>query len=101
MGLRGPGAKPVRRQADPAPARKRKPKWKRKGLSPSQRVIAFVESLTITAGADAGKPFKLRPWQKDIIRAVYDPLGTDGRRRVRTALLTMARKNGKTGLVAA
>ena len=101
MGLRGPGAKPVRRQADPAPARKRKPKWQRKGLSPSQRVIAFVESLTITAGSDAGKPFKLRPWQKAIIRAVYDPQGPDGRRRVRTALLTMARKNGKTGLVAA
>jgi phage terminase large subunit-like protein len=64
-------------------------------------VIAFVELLTVTAGDDAGKPFKLREWQKEIIRRVYDPVDDNGRRLVRTALLTMARKNGKSGLVAA
>lgn len=102
MGLRGPNAKPV--ASHPAKAgsrRSSRPSWQRKGLSRSQRVIAFVQSLTITAGDDAGKPFRLRDWQKDIIRKVYNPVGKDARRSVRTALLTMARKNGKSGLVAA
>lgn len=43
----------------------------------------------------------LRNWQKDIIRQVYGPTADDGYRVVRTALLTMARKNGKTELIAA
>ena len=102
MGLRGPGARPVKKAAKPKPsARKRQASWRRAGLSRSERVIRFVQSLTITAGPDAGKPFRLRDWQKKIIRRVYDPVGEDGRRLVRTALLTMARKNGKSGLVAA
>lgn len=102
MGKRGPGAKPVKRSTDQAPkSRKRKPSWQRKGLTRAERVITFVQSLKITAGAGAGKPFRLREWQKDIIRRVYDPADASGRRIVRTALLTMARKNGKTGLVAA
>jgi phage terminase large subunit-like protein len=63
--------------------------------------VAFVQSLTITSGPLAGTRFRLREWQKKIIRAVYEPKTADGRRLVRTALLTMARKNGKTGLVAA
>lgn len=48
----------------------------------------------------AGAPLKLRDWQKAFIRAVYDPQSA-GRRIVRTALLTMGRKNGKTELIAA
>jgi len=100
VGLRGPGAKPVRRDEKPA-GRFKRPAWKRAGLTRSGRVIAFVQSLKITSGTGAGKPFKLRPWQQDIIRRVYDPTTADGRRLVRTALLTMARKNGKTQLVAA
>lgn len=46
----------------------------------------------------------LRDWQKDFIRRVYGPEKTVGgvvRRIVRTALLSMARKNGKTELIAA
>lgn len=65
------------------------------------RVIAFIENLTITSGAHAGKPFILRDWQKDIIRAIYGPTDENDRRVVRTALLTMGRKNGKTALAAA
>ena len=94
MGLRGPGARPVK-------TRKRQSSWRRPGLSRSELVTQFIQTLTITAGTDAGKPFKLRDWQKDIIRQVYDPVGEDGRRLVRTALLTMGRKNGKTQLAAA
>jgi phage terminase large subunit-like protein len=43
---------------------------------------------------------RLRPWQRRFIKAVY---ATDkaGNRRVRTAVLSVARKNGKTQLAAA
>ena len=67
----------------------------------SDRVIAFIEHLKITSGSDAGKPFILRDWQKDIVRAIYDPVDADDLRQVRTALLCMGRKNGKTQLAAA
>lgn len=101
MGLRGPGAKPVKRSAPAAKSKRKAVPWDKRGLSRAERVIAFCESLKITTGRAAGKPFRLRDWQKDIIRAIYDPLDADGRRIVRTALLTFPRKNGKTGLTAA
>jgi phage terminase large subunit-like protein len=43
---------------------------------------------------------KLRPWQRQFIRDLYAP-HAGGRRRVRRALLSVARKNGKTALIAA
>lgn len=100
MGLRGPGAKPVRAAVAKATKRPARPKWQRKGLSRAERVIAFIEALRITKGSGAGKPFRLRLWQRDIIRAIYGPQKR-GRRLVRTALITMPRKNGKTALAAA
>ncbi len=52
------------------------------------------------SGRGMGKPFKLEPFQKLFIRAIYEPhLGP--RRAVRRAILSMARKNGKTALIAA
>jgi phage terminase large subunit-like protein len=56
--------------------------------------------LPITSGVHAGRKFRLRPWQREIIKAIYRQDG-DGRREVRTALLTLPRKNGKTSLAAA
>lgn len=66
-------------------------------------VISFIEKLTITIGADAGKPFKLRDWQKAFIRDVYEPFdpAQPAKRLVRRAVLSVARKNGKTELAAA
>lgn len=60
MGLRGIGAKPV----TVATPRKRRRKgagepWEAAGLSRAGRVIAFIETLTITSGVHAGKPFRL------------------------------------------
>lgn len=43
----------------------------------------------------------LRDWQRQFIRDVYEPHGLDGRRSVRRAILSIARKNGKTALIAA
>jgi phage terminase large subunit-like protein len=64
------------------------------------RVIAFLERLNITSGAKAGHKLKLRPWQRRAITRIY---ATDakGRRPVRTALLSLGRKSGKSTLTAA
>lgn len=60
------------------------------------RVIAFIERHCLTPdGAQVGKPLILADFQKQFIRDVYDnPNGT------RRAYLSIARKNGKTGLIA-
>ena len=101
MGKRGPitaarkSAKPVKRAW-----RGKTPPWERKGLSREEKVISFCESLPITSGIHAGRKLKLRDWQKDIINSIYKTNGK-GRRTVRTALITLPRKNGKTSLAAA
>lgn len=69
-----------------------------------ERIIRFIECLIVPSGEGAGKPFKLRPWQKKFIADVYGPhIETEHgfRRQVRRAILSMARKNGKTMLIAA
>lgn len=99
MGLRGPGAKPPKVTAEAPQKRPKRRSWERKGLTRPERVIAFIESLEITAGTHAGKPFKVRDWQREIIEAIYAE--QDGKRVVRNALLTIPRKQGKTALAAA
>lgn len=101
MGLRGIGAKPVKKAGDGgAKARPRREPWRKAGLSRAERVIRFIEGLTITSGIFAGKKFRLRPWQREIVEAIY---ATDaaGRRLKRHVLVTIPRKNGKTQLAAA
>lgn len=97
MGLRGPGAKPVHKNS--SKSRGSKPAWQKSGLSRIERIVRFIEALPVTSGKFAGKKFKLRPWQHEIIEGIYHTV--NGRRIVREALLTMPRKNGKTGLTAA
>ena len=62
-----------------------------------QRVIAFIERyVRIGEGTLIGQPMRLLPFQKRFILAVYDnPAGT------RTAILSVARKNGKSSLISA
>lgn len=52
------------------------------------------------SGKGEGHPIRLRDWQKQFIVDVYAP-NVDGARRVRRAILSVARKNGKTMLIAA
>lgn len=61
----------------------------------ADRIIAFIETLKAPDGMDVGQPIVLRPWQKDILRQVYGPVGPDGRRICRQAILSVGRKNGK------
>jgi len=61
-----------------------------------ERVIAFIERFCLVPeGALVGKPMVLDVFQKGFILAVYDNPAT-----TRRAILSMARKNGKTGLIA-
>jgi phage terminase large subunit-like protein len=98
MGLRGPGAKPIKIDAK-APADSLEPlPWEAEGLDRVGRVVAFLESLPITSGTLAGSKMQIRSWQREFLEAVYREEG--GRRPIRTAVLSMARKNGKSGLAA-
>lgn len=65
-------------------------------MTRAEAVIEFIERYCVTPeGAAVGTPLRLADFQRDFIRAVYDnPAGT------RRALLSVARKNGKTGLIA-
>lgn len=66
-------------------------------MTRAQSIIAFIERYCLTPdGAQVGQPMLLAPFQREFIRDVYDnPAGT------RRAYLSIARKNGKTGLIAA
>lgn len=66
-------------------------------MSRGQDVIDFIETFCrVPEGKLVGKPMKLEPFQKKFIKKIYDnPKGTN------LAILSMARKNGKTALIAA
>jgi phage terminase large subunit-like protein len=67
----------------------------------ADRVIAFIECLTVPSGEGQGGAFILRPWQRRFIKDVYAPTRPNGRRLIRRAILSIARKNGKTAIIAA
>src|SRR4029453_496348 len=100
MGMRGINASPKPTSRRGRPSAKLLHPWDAPGLSRAEKVILFVETLPCTAGPLAGTTLKLRPWQKRFIRAVYCT-HKRGNRSVRTAVLSVGRKNGKTQLAAA
>ena len=65
-------------------------------MTRADKVILFIEKFCrVPEGALVGTPVKLEPFQKEFIRAIYDnPAGT------KKAYLSIARKNGKTALIA-
>jgi phage terminase large subunit-like protein len=68
----------------------------------AKRVIQFFRHyLKIPSGIGVGEPFELRQFQQQFIRDIYEPHDREsGNRLVRRAILSIARKNGKTGLIA-
>lgn len=63
-------------------------------LTRGQRNIAWIEAtLNVPEGALVGQPMKMRPWQRKIIRGIYDT-------PTRRAIISFGRKNGKTALSA-
>jgi phage terminase large subunit-like protein len=62
------------------------------------RVIRFIEThCRVPEGKLIGQPIKLAAFQKKFIRAIFD----NPRRATRRAYLSIARKNGKSALIAA
>lgn len=68
----------------------------RRKRSRGDRAINWIENACrVPEGKFAGRPVKLRPWQRREIKRIYDnPAGT------RRAILSFGRKNGKTALAA-
>ena len=66
-------------------------------MTRAARIITFIERYCLTPdGEHVGKPLVLAEFQKQFIRDVYDnPAGT------RRAILSVSRKNGKSGCIAA
>ena len=65
-------------------------------MTRGERVIAFVEAFAkVPEGSKVGDPIVLAPFQKKFIKEIYDnPHGT------RRAIMAIARKNGKSALIA-
>lgn len=62
-----------------------------------RRIDAFArEYLRVPKGTGALEPFRLRQWQRAIVKRLYPPTG----RRPRQGLVSMPRGNGKSGLAA-
>jgi phage terminase large subunit-like protein len=100
MGLRGPGAKPVKKKPAEAVAEPLEAlPWEAEGLSRVERVVAFLEFLPITSGTLAGTMMQVRPWQREFLESVYG-VAEGVSRPVRTAVLSMPRKQGKTAIAA-
>jgi len=68
----------------------------------AELAIDFIESFCVhTIGKLARKPFVLEIWQKAMLELVFGVLRKkDHKRRFRTVLLLIGRKNGKTALAA-
>ncbi len=65
-------------------------------MTRGERVIAFIERhCPVPEGAKVGQPIKLADFQRRFILAIYD-----APRNVRRAYLAIARKNGKSALIA-
>ena len=67
----------------------------------ADRVVEFFGMLRHYKGEWAGREFELSDWQvEDIIRPLFGWMRADGTRRFRHAYIEVARKNGKSTLVA-
>lgn len=96
MGLRGPGAGRAKAARERLAENERELPWQKDGLSRVERIIAFLEFLPITKGKLQGQQMKLLPKQRQFIERTYGPTGKD---RVRLAIKSEPRGNGKTGLI--
>lgn len=71
--------------------------------SEGHRVANWIERFCVLTGSFAGQPFTLLPWQRDLLVDAYrlerDAFG-QWRRKHRTAVVCVARKNGKSTLAA-
>jgi phage terminase large subunit-like protein len=71
--------------------------------SEGYRVANWIETFCYLTGSFAGQPFKLLPWQRELLVDAYRlEEGPGGwRRKHRMAVVCIARKNGKSTIAAA
>jgi len=64
----------------------------------ARRAELFVECLRHTKGEFHGKPFKMLPWQRTIVRDVFGTVRDDhpDQRQYNTAYIEIPKKNGKS-----
>lgn len=62
------------------------------------RAVKFIETYTVPT--TVGKPITLLPWQRQYIERLYGWRRANGHRRHRKAIVSTAKKNGKTVLQA-
>lgn len=71
-------------------------------LTRADRINKFISKyILVPEGMLVGKGMELLPEQIDFVRAVYDNLDPQGRLITRTGIFSIARKNGKSGLISA
>jgi phage terminase large subunit-like protein len=66
----------------------------------ARHAIAFFSHLRHSTGEWANQPFELQPWQSFVIGSIYGWKRKDGLRRFRTSYVEVARKNGKSVMLA-
>src|SRR3954451_10155283 len=66
----------------------------------SGQVIAFAHSLFVPAGPHVNQPLRLKSFQIEFLRDVYNRRDQRGRLETSQAVLSIARRNGKTLLAA-
>lgn len=69
-------------------------------MEAAEFVCSFLECLTVPDGKLQGRPFRLIPWQRELITPFYGEMTEDGRRKYRYLYLEIPKKNGKSGLAA-
>jgi len=79
-------------------------KGKSRGLiwdaAAAQHAIDFFSHLRHSTGEWANQPFDLQSWQAFVIGSIYGWKRKDGLRRFRTSYVEVARKNGKSVMLA-
>lgn len=66
------------------------------------RPVKFIERFCcFPEGEKMGRPFLMEPFQRAAIELAYGFVGEDGLRKTRSVHMMLARKNGKTSLLAA
>ncbi len=66
----------------------------------AQYAISFFSHLRHSTGEWANQPFALQPWQAFVVGSLFGWKRSDGTRRFRTAYVDVARKNGKSAILA-
>lgn len=96
----------VQEQKKPRSPRKKEPVPEKRVLLPAKsprphRIKKFIEKyLPVPEGVLVGKPTILLPEQEDFLERVYGNVDHGGKLITRRGILSTARKNGKTGLIA-